>query len=182
VRRLVPVVLLLAVAAGAFLYVDTASPPWYERLRYPLHYSQFVRTHARNYDLDPALLAAVIYAESKFDATARSSSGAIGLMQLTPSTAKGIAIRTGGSAFRVSDLDNPEINMRYGAWYLRHLFRKYHDERLVLAAYNAGQGNVDKWVANGESIQFPETNAYVDRVEQLKGVYRDAYRSELGYV
>ena len=180
-RRLIALVVLAAVVAGAFLYVDEANPPWYERMRYPLRYQEFVRTHARNYDLDPAFLAAVIYAESKFDASARSASGAIGLMQLTPSTAKGIALRTGGSAFRVADLDNPEINIRYGSWYLRHLFAKYHDERLVLAAYNAGQGNVDEWVAQGKSIQFPETNAYVDRVEELQRVYRDAYRSELGY-
>jgi soluble lytic murein transglycosylase len=181
VRRLIAVLLLAAVAAGAFLYVDEARPPWYERIRYPLRYDTIVRSHAKNYGLDPAFLAAVIYSESKFDATARSSAGAMGLMQLTPETAKGIAIHTGGSAFRVADLDDPEINIRYGAWYLRHLFRKYHDERLVLAAYNAGQGNVDEWIRKGQSIQFPETNAYVDRVEDLKDVYRHAYAGELGY-
>jgi soluble lytic murein transglycosylase len=123
----------------------------------------------------------VIYQESKFDAHARSDSGAIGLMQLRPATAHGIALRTGGAAFRTSDLENPEINIRYGSWYLRHLFRKYGDERLVLAAYNAGQGNVDRWRARGEEIQFPETRAYVDRVEDLKQIYRDAWASELGY-
>ena len=180
-RRVVALVAVVGTAAAVFAYVNSTKPPWYERLRYPLRYDTIVRSHARNYGLDPAFLAAVIYTESKFDATARSSSGAIGLMQLTPTTAKGIAIRTGGSAFRVADLEDPEINVRYGAWYLRHLFRKYHDERLVLAAYNAGQGNVDKWIRNGESIQFPETNAYVDRVEKLQSVYRDAYAAELGY-
>jgi soluble lytic murein transglycosylase len=179
VRRFLGIVVLLAMLAGAFAVVNETSPPWYERLRYPLRYDAIVRGHARHYHLDPAFLAAVIYTESKFDATARSASGAIGLMQLTPRTAQGIAIRTGGSAFRVSDLENPEINVRYGAWYLENLFRKYHDERLVLAAYNAGQGNVDRWLASGEKIQFPETNAYVDRVEQLKRVYRDAYRAQL---
>ena len=117
--------------------------------------------HAREHKLDPALMAAVIYQESKFRPSVESSSGAIGLMQLTPATARGIAIRTGGSAFQTSDLYNPEINIRYGAWYLDNLFAKYHDERLVLAAYNAGQGNVDKWLAHGESIQFAETRAYV---------------------
>jgi soluble lytic murein transglycosylase len=181
VRRLIAVLVLAAVAAGAFLYVDEASPPWYERIRYPLRYDTIVRSHAHNYGLDPAFLAAVIYSESKFDAHARSAAGAIGLMQLTPTTAKGIAIHTGGSAFRLADLDDPELNIRYGAWYLRHLFRKYHDERLVLAAYNAGQGNVDRWIRKNQSIQFPETNAYVDRVEELKEVYRDAYAGELGY-
>ena len=134
-----------------------------------------IRAHARNYRLQPALLAAVIYAESKFHSDAKSSSGALGLMQLQPSTAEGIALRTGGSKFQVADLYDPEINIRYGSWYLRHLFQKYGEERLVLAAYNAGQGNVDAWRANGEGIQFAETRAYVDRVESLKHVYRDAY-------
>ncbi|HUJ92521.1 MAG TPA: lytic transglycosylase domain-containing protein [Gaiellaceae bacterium] len=139
-----------------------------------------MRGHARNYRLNPALLAAVIEQESKFNADARSSTGAIGLMQLQPTTAEGIAIRTGGSKFVVSDLLNPEINVRYGAWYLRHLLDKYHDERTALAAYNAGQENVDRWLAKHEGVQFPETRAYVDRVERLKTIYRKAYGSELG--
>jgi soluble lytic murein transglycosylase len=139
-----------------------------------------VRGHARNYDLDPALLAAVIYQESKFRANARSDSGAIGLMQLLPDTAKGIALHTGGSAFRVDDLYNPEINVRYGAWYLRHLMDKYGDERTALAAYNAGQNNVDRWRRDGRGIVFAETRAYVARVEDLKKIYREAYGPELG--
>jgi soluble lytic murein transglycosylase len=165
----------------AVVLVQSAKPGWWERLWYPLRYEQIVRGHARNYDLDPALLAAVIYQESKFKASARSSSGAIGLMQLLPDTAKGIAIHTGGTAFRVDDLYDPEINVRYGAWYLRHLLDKYGDERTALAAYNAGQDNVDRWQRAGVGIQFAETRAYVDRVEDLKQIYRDAYAKELGY-
>jgi soluble lytic murein transglycosylase len=170
---------LVAVAAGAVIALG-GWPRWYERIRYPLAYEQIIRGHARNYGLDPALLAAVIYQESKFRPDARSKSGAVGLMQLKPETARGIAIRTGGSAFHVDDLYDPEINVRYGSWYLRHLFEKYGDERLVLAAYNAGQSNVDEWRRNGEEIEFPETRAYIDRVEHLKRVYRNAYASELG--
>jgi soluble lytic murein transglycosylase len=180
VSRLLTVVAVAAVGAAAFAYVDTASPPWYERLRYPLAYEEIIRGHARNYDLDAALLAAVIYQESKFDPRARSEAGAIGLMQLRPETAKGIAVRTGGSAFRVDDLYDPEINVRYGSWYLRHLLRKYGDERLALAAYNAGQANVDEWRAAGKGIAFAETREYVERVDELKDVYRRAYARELG--
>jgi soluble lytic murein transglycosylase len=180
-RRLLWLVVLVAVLAGAFAYVDATQPAWYERLRYPLRYSEYVRVHAHEHGLDPALLAAVIYQESKFQADAQSSSGAIGLMQLTPSTAHGIAIRTGGHAFRTSDLYNPEINIRYGAWYLHDLFAKYHSERLVLAAYNAGQGNVDRWRAKDEPIQFSETRAYVSRVEHLRTIYRNAWAKDLGY-
>jgi peptidoglycan lytic transglycosylase len=180
VRRAVVLAgLLLAVAAGAVLYVVQTSPPWYERLRYPLHYATIVRKEAREKKLDPALLAAVIYQESKFDSGARSSSGAVGLMQLRPETAKGIALRTGGTAFRLSDLTDPAINIRYGSWYLQNLFAKYGDERLVLAAYNAGQGNVDRWLASGQEIEFPETRAYVERIARLKGVYREAWHADL---
>ena len=139
-----------------------------------------MRGHAKNYHLNPALLAAVIEQESKFDASARSSAGAVGLMQLQPATAKGIAKYTGGSKFVVSDLDDPEINIRYGAWYLHHLLQKYDDEKLALAAYNAGQQNVDRWRAAHEGIQYSETRAYVNRVERLKDIYRRAYASELG--
>ena len=166
---------VLGVLAGAFFYLQRTEPAWWARLWYPLDYKAIVVAHARNYELDPALLSAVIYSESKFHASAESRSGAIGLMQLEPDTAKGIALHTGGSKFRVSDLYDPEINVRYGAWYLRHLIAKYHDERLALAAYNAGQQNVDSWRVNGEGIQFPETRAYVKRVERLKAIYRRAY-------
>jgi soluble lytic murein transglycosylase len=180
-KRLGLVTLVVAVLAGAFLFVNETSPPWYERIRYPLRYSEYIRVHARQHSLDPALVAAVIYQESKFDTSAKSSSGAIGLMQVTPDTAHGIAVRTGGDAFNTNDLYNADINIRYGAWYLANLFAKYRSEELVLAAYNAGQGNVDRWRANGEPIQFAETRAYVKRVEHLRTVYRAAWARELGY-
>ncbi|MEN3340694.1 MAG: soluble lytic murein transglycosylase [Actinomycetota bacterium] len=179
-RRIVLVAAIAAAAAGAFLYLQRAEPPWWARVWYPLRYAAIVRGHAANYRLNPALLAAVIEQESKFNADARSSTGAVGLMQLQPATAEGIALRTGGSRFVLSDLDDPEINVRYGAWYLRHLIDKYRDERTALAAYNAGQENVDRWLRRGEGVRFAETRAYVARVERLKGIYRRAYRSQLG--
>jgi soluble lytic murein transglycosylase len=175
VRRLAASTLLIVAVAATFVYLRSGEPDWFQRVRYPLKYEQIVRGHAQNYQLDPALLAAVIYQESKFRPDAKSESGAIGLMQLQPETAKGIAIRTGGSRFQTSDLYVPEINVRYGSWYLRHLLDKYEDEETALAAYNAGQRNVDEWRAQGKGIQFSETRAYVDRVEHLKGVYHDAY-------
>ena len=171
--------LVVALAATAFS-LEQSKPGWYAQLRYPLAYEHVIRGHAENYDLDPALLAAVIYRESKFDADARSSSGAIGLMQLLPDTAKGIAVHTGGKKFVVEDLYDPEINVRYGSFYLRRLLRKYGDERLALAAYNAGQANVDRWIEEGGEIQFPETQQYVDEVLELRDVYARAYGDELG--
>jgi soluble lytic murein transglycosylase len=172
---------LLAVVVAAFaVYVLETEPSWYERMRYPLEYEEIVVGHAENYGLEPHLLAAVIYQESKFDAKAVSDSGAVGLMQLLPATAQGIADRTGGSGWHERDLVDPELNVRYGSWYLRHLLDKYDDEQLALAAYNAGQANVDRWREEGGEIEFRETRHYVRRVQELKAIYARAYAAELG--
>jgi soluble lytic murein transglycosylase len=178
--RLLTLGLGLAAAAALAAWLIITPPDAVQRLRYPLRYQGIVAGHARNYQLDPALLAAVIDVESKFRPEAKSDSGAIGLMQILPSTAHGIAVHTGGSRFRTQDLYDPEINVRYGSWYLRHLLDKYGDERTALAAYNAGQENVDRWLAGRDGIRFSETRAYVDRVEKLKRIYRDVWGSELG--
>jgi len=176
-------IIVLAVAAlvGAVgLAVVLSEPDVVQRIKYPLRYEAIVRSHAENYDLDAELLAAVIYSESRFNPRARSEAGAIGLMQLLPETARGIALRTGGTNFVVDDLYVPELNVRYGAWYLRNLLNRYGDERTALAAYHAGQGNVDRWRAEGLGIEFPETRSYVERVERAKRVYADSYAKELG--
>jgi soluble lytic murein transglycosylase len=166
VTRALALVALLGIAAVGVVAVE---PGWYLRLRYPLEHEQIVLGHARNYELEPALLAAVIYEESRFRADARSDEGALGLMQLLPETAEGIAERTGGSRFEVGDLLDPEINVRYGSWYLRHLIGKYGNVRTALAAYNGGQGNVDRGVV------FAETREYVDNVLDTRDVYAQAY-------
>ena len=161
---------VLAILGVGIAAVVTSEPSWYLRARYPLKYEAIVEGHARNYRLDPALLAAVIYRESKFDARAGSRAGAIGLMQLTPATARGIALRTGGTRFKMADLYDPEINIRYGAWYLRHLLDSFDgDIRKALAAYNGGRGNVERGVV------FAETRAYVQQVLAARDVYRRAY-------
>jgi soluble lytic murein transglycosylase len=181
-RRLALLLLVPAIVAGAvFLYAQSAEPGWWLRLRYPLEYDHIVLGHAANYDLDPALVAAVIYRESRFDPDAVSESGAVGLMQLLPDTAEGIAELTGGTAFRVSDLHDPEINVRYGSFYLRRLLTKYDGNvELALAAYHAGQGNVDEWLARGGEIEFAETRGYVDDVLELRDRYRRAYGALAG--
>lgn len=179
-RRLVALLVGVAVLGGLGYAVWHHQPQFVQRLRYPLRYEAIVRAHAKNYDLDPALLAAVIYTESRFNPRAHSSVGAIGLMQLLPDTARGIAIRTGGDAFVVDDLYVPELNIRYGAWYLRNLLDRYGDERTALAAYHAGQGNVDRWRREGVGVQFPETRSYVAKVERVKRIYAGSYAKELG--
>ncbi len=132
---------------------------------------------------DPALLAAVIYAESRFhDQT--SSAGARGLMQITPDTADTIENLSGGETFVYEDLADPELNIRYGSFYLRYLLERYGgNEAAALAAYNAGQGHADAWGGtdlDAGDIEFPETRDYVDEVLGKRDDYRDKYADELG--
>ncbi|MGB2712212.1 MAG: lytic transglycosylase domain-containing protein [Conexibacter sp.] len=158
-------------------------------LALPLRHESAIREQANDKRLDPALIAGVIYAESKFsDST--SSAGALGLMQLLPSTAHFIAQRTGGTRFTTEDLSTPEINIAYGSWYLRYLLDRYGgNEVLALAAYNGGETNVSRWLADtharGErfgldDIPFAETRAYVERVLKARSDYAATYPDELG--
>ena len=154
----------------------------------PLRHDDIIRQQAADKDLDAALIAAVIYEESRFrDQT--SHAGARGLMQITPDTADFIAKHSGGVRFTQSDLAEPQINIAYGSYFLRFLIDHYDgEERLAVAAYNAGLTNVDGWVARAggagdfetSDIPFPETRAYVDNVMERRGQYRDHYANDLG--
>jgi peptidoglycan lytic transglycosylase len=190
-RRLAMAALVVAAVAGAgAAWVDHAQPAWWVRLRYPLYYRDSIVGYGHKYHLDPALIAAVVYEESRFKANSRSSAGAIGLMQLLPSTARGIAAHTGGTQFDPRrDLYDADLNLRYGSWYLAHLREKYADRPdagdLALAAYNAGQANVDEWIAQTPPgrpvrVRFPATRDYVQDVHRLESLYRKAYGDELG--
>jgi soluble lytic murein transglycosylase len=159
-------------------------------LALPLRHEDIIRQQAEEKHLDPALIAGVIYVESRFrDQT--SVAGAKGLMQLMPATADYIARKSGGTRFVQGDLATPQVNIAYGSWYLRYLLDHYHGNRvLALAAYNAGEGKVDEWwraaAARGERFQvarhipFPETRDYVGRVLQARRDYRREYAHELG--
>lgn len=155
----------------------------------PLTDAAVIREQAADKHLDPALIAAVIYAETKFEPRT-SAKGALGLMQLEPETAEYIARLSGGYRFNTGDLATPKINVAYGSWYLRYLLDHYGgDELLAVAAYNAGLANVDAWVAKARSegahlsvpqIPFPETKAYVERVLRAQREYRAVYPRALG--
>jgi soluble lytic murein transglycosylase len=155
----------------------------------PLSDAAVIREQATDKHLDPALIAGVIYAETKFEPRT-SSAGALGLMQLLPATADYIARLSGGVRFTTSDLATPKINVAYGSWYLRYLLDHYEgDEMLAVAAYNGGLANVDAWVAKarGEGgtltaadIPFPETRVYVQRVLGAQREYRSVYAHQLG--
>jgi soluble lytic murein transglycosylase len=181
-RRLLLAAAVVVTAAGAAVLLGMTPverPAFIDRLEYPLDYGDIVRAHAAENRLDSALVAAVIYEESRFRPHALSKVGAMGLMQIQPVTGQTIARRTGGTSFRVSDLYDPDINVRYGSWYLRALIDKYGDERLALAAYNAGETTVDGWLRDGSGIAATDVRAYVDGVESTKQIYRHAYGSDL---
>ena len=189
-RRLLTVVLTIVASAGLAAIVLPHFGDKLKEITLPLRHEDIIRQQAKDKGLDPALIAGVIYAESHFRDGQTSSAGALGLMQLTPETAKDIARRSGGSAFDVKDLATAQVNISYGAYYLRGLERAYGgNDTLVLAAYNAGQGNVDKWLREAQAedrtftvddIPFPETKAYVEKVLQARNDYRANYASELG--
>jgi soluble lytic murein transglycosylase len=155
----------------------------------PLRDAAVIREQAADKHLDPALIAGVIYAETKFDPRT-SSAGALGLMQILPATAGYIAHLSGGVRFTTGDLATPKINVAYGSWYLRYLLDHYEgNEMLAVAAYNGGLANVDAWLAKARSeggtltvadIPFPETQAYVERVLRAQRQYRAAYPHQLG--
>jgi soluble lytic murein transglycosylase len=188
-RRTLGTLTALALAALIVVLIALEVNHAVDKLGLPLTNADVIRKQAAEKRLDPALIAAVIYAESKF-APRQSSAGAEGLMQILPETAYYIAHLSGGSRFTASDLATPSINVAYGSYYLRYLLDHYDgNEMLAVAAYNGGLANVDSWVARARAnggqltiatIPFPETREYVQRVLSAQQDYRVAYRRELG--
>jgi soluble lytic murein transglycosylase len=185
---------LLAFVLGLAVISLLSLKPWADKavqeLQLPLRHEDVIRQQAAEKNLDPSLIAGVIYVESHFrDQT--SHAGAKGLMQLMPATADYIARKSGGTRFVQGDLADPQINISYGSWYLRYLLEHYHGNvALALAAYNAGEGKVDEWwreaAARGETfkvathIPFAETREYVAKVLDARRAYRREYAHELG--
>ena len=186
--------LLLAFVAIAAAVTMAILSPWADKavkeIRLPLRHEDIIRQQANDKNLDPSLIAGVIYVESRFrDQT--SHAGAKGLMQIMPGTADYIAHKSGGTEFEQGDLAEPQINIAYGSWYLRYLLEHYHGNTvLALAAYNAGEGKVDEWWRSAadrgerfrvaDHIPFPETRDYVAKVLEARRAYRREYARELG--
>ena len=189
-RRRLTLLAGLALTLIAVLSLAGKADKAVREIKLPLRHEDIIRQQASEKHVDPALIAAVIYAESHFrDQT--SHAGAKGLMQLMPSTADYIASKSGGTKFERADLATPQINISYGIWYLCYLLDKYHGNTILsLAAYNAGETVVDKWrrqaSERGERftvathIPFPETRDYVGRVLAARSQYRSSYARELG--
>lgn len=189
-RRVVLLLVVVSALGVAALAAWLTLPRWYDiwmpdpvgRAAFPLDHADALGEAAMRHRLSPALVAAVCYVESGFDPAVESSSGAVGLMQVMPQTAGEIADQTDGFRFREDDLAEPRVNLRYGCYYLRRLVDRY-DGSLVcaLAAYNAGAGHVDAWIAQRggtlavAAIPFPETREYVRRVLRCRDIYADIY-------
>ena len=177
---------LTIVIAVALLWTPLSN--YISRAMYPLKYEDIILKYANEYDVDPYTIAALIKAESGFDADAHSHKDARGLMQVTGATAQWVAEEL-KIDYSFDMLTDPELNIRIGTWYLDHLLEMYNcDLSLALCAYNAGCGNVDKWLANPayasggklHTIPFPETEKYLnntlDYVEKYRKLYPDFYR------
>lgn len=176
--------IVAGVAVGAVLGLFGVFSHVINELTLPLRHDDIIRQQAKDKHVDASLIAAVIYAESRFhDQTSRA--GARGLMQITPRTANEIEKLSGGTNFRLADLRDPDINIRYGTFYLRELLKRYDgNEVAALAAYNAGPTPVERWGGADlslDDIPLKETRAYVTDVLDKQRAYRETYAKELGY-
>jgi soluble lytic murein transglycosylase len=188
-RRLTVLVTLALIGAGLLLVLPLARRA-IQHFTLPLSYASIIRSQAAAKHLDPALIAAVIYAETRFRPR-ESSTGALGLMQVEPTTAQFLARRSGGYAFNVADLGTPSVNIAYGSYYLRYLLNAYGgNETLALAAYNGGETNVNTWLNKARAahhsftvadIPIAQTRAYVSEVTAKQQAYRTHYAHQLGY-
>jgi soluble lytic murein transglycosylase len=189
-RGLAVVLVLVAVAIAAVLVTPYAKKA-IQKLTLPLprEYQAMIRQQASEKHLDPALIAAVIYAETGYDPRT-SSAGAEGLMQIEPATAKFLAHKSGATTFTTADLWHPAVNIAYGSYYLRYLLDEFGGSKmLALAAYNGGETNVHNWVARLPSgqrftvsdIPFSQTRAYVTKVLKAQREYQTKYAKQLGY-
>lgn len=160
---------------------------WFIKLLYPLYHDETIKKYSKQFDVDPYLVAAVIRVESKFYHKAESRVGAKGLMQIMPETGEWVANKLLLENYTVEKLYDPEYNIQIGIWYLAYLIGEFDGDIVKsLAAYNAGENKVRKWLKAGiwsgnfndiENIPFPETRSYVDRVMYDYQVYKKIYQN-----
>ena len=180
-RRRGILLLMVLVAILAILPFALRVPDAVMRTIYPLRYEETIRQASEENDLEPAFVAAVIYTESRFRPDVESHQKAYGLMQLLPQSARFIQRRSGIEG----DFRDPKVNIRLGTWFLGYLNDRYDgDERLMLAAYNSGEGSVDAWTSDEgfdieKDIPYKETRQYVNRALETQKTYRDLYGKNL---
>ncbi len=177
-RRGLKALVALAVAAALIWFVGL---PIAERVYYRLDYVEFIQEAAEEHQVNPYWIIAMVKCESDFDPEAVSSAGAVGLMQIMEETAEEIAQRglVDSERYSPENLTDPETNINYGTAYMRYLVERYHEMNPAIAAYNAGLGNVDEWLENGDdirgTIEFEETSDYLEAVNRAKEAYERLY-------
>lgn len=190
-RKLIAWIIALAVLAAAVVFFVTSffedTKKNLEELSYPQKYSEYVDKAAEEYNLEPALIYAVIRTESGFDPDAESEVGACGVMQMMPTSFEWLQEKRGcAGQYTQEDLFNPEICIDYGCYLLKYFYDFYGTERSAVAAYNAGfvvgdwlnDPNYSSDGVNLDSIPYPETSNYVDKVESAKEMYIKLYYSQ----
>lgn len=172
------VVLIFGLVSFAFAF----APSLLFKSMYPLRYEDEITASAATHGVDPYLVAAVIRSESSWDPEASSHQGACGLMQLMPETAQDMVAKglVDGKRYSYENLEDPAINIEYGCAYLSYLLTYFNGATdRAIAAYNAGMGNVDGWAKQDKllhnAIAFPETQAYLVRVNMAKARYQELY-------
>lgn len=180
--RILALLVAIVIICGYTLY----SSDWFQRKYvYPFPYKETIYHYALENDVDPLLVVSVMRTESKFASQAKSPKGAAGLMQMMPETAGWVAQQMDVPDFTVEKLNDPEVSIRMGTWYLASLKKEFRDnEVLMLAAYNGGRGNVKQWMRQYEwpatfsaieQIPFKETREYVGKVLMNKQHYEELY-------
>ena len=177
--RVVPVALLALTLL--LVGVVAINPTGLGRALHPVHHAEAIEASCERHGVDPLLVCAVIQCESGWDEGAVSSAGAVGLMQLMPQTAETLTALgfVDGGRWDPGELTDPETSIEYGCAYLGYLFAHLSSVDEVVAAYNAGMGTVQGWLAEGgsipEDIEYAETRAYVERVREAYEGYRQSY-------
>ncbi len=176
---------VLIIVLALFILCAMLVYDWVQRRMFPLKYEGLILQYAREYRLDPYLVCAVIWVESKFNEAATSHKGARGLMQVIPSTGQWAAEKLGIEGYSDDSLYDPAVNIRIGCWYLDRLRNHFQGNMdLALAAYNGGSGNVERWLQDPryskdgkglDNIPFKETRDFVARVWSAYDKYKRLY-------
>ena len=178
---LTKIVIFIILSILLFVFINNDFDLWTIRRNFEqIKYQTEIEKYAKEFAIEKELLAALIYVESRFNNHSKSSKGAVGLMQLMPSTAIWIAEELGYNNFKLSDLNDPELNIKFGSWYFAYLYQKF-DKNLIqtIAAYNAGERNVRVWISEGwegninKELPFKETDNFVRRVISTKNFYKE---------
>jgi soluble lytic murein transglycosylase len=174
-------------AAGALLILlGVWGYNMFMKSMYPIKYEALVKKYSSEYEVDESLVYAVIYTESRFKPEAVSSVGAKGLMQITPETFQWLQTKHPSKEALPEDaLFDPETNIKYGVYFLSLLKAEFNENRLILSAYHAGRGSVNRWLGDPEmssdgksldKIPFKDTNSYVGKVEKTESIYKNLYK------